>query len=293
MSSTGLPRLSHPCRSEDLLPHADRWTDLFPYAYTIYPMARSDLYGLGLTVVGAALGYLVGGRVGCLLVLLVGLVLTIVIHVRAEDRDVKPDNGTIFGGAIPAVSTQTSAAEESIDTGRPAVFGHANLLIQRLSLRGDVSVTSDLSAYQTNLGLFVHTSVSTTGKPHTVTAFVLELRAETAVYSAQAERDIRNYCHRHERQVKDSLGHQTTLTVRKEMYNLLALISTTPIAPDTQVDGWLHFELKKVKKGHEPKYGGKLRLYAFDARNKRYELDTANLTIRTPDTNEYAQLKQQ
>jgi uncharacterized protein (DUF58 family) len=61
-------------------------------------MSRTDLYGWGLTFVGCALGYMIGGPIGALSVLLLGVVLIVMAHMRGEEQETKPDTGTIFGG---------------------------------------------------------------------------------------------------------------------------------------------------------------------------------------------------
>lgn len=64
-------------------------------------MSRSDLYGWGLTFVGVALGYLIGGPLGALVVLLLGVTLIVMAHMRGEEKASKQDEGTLFGGHIP------------------------------------------------------------------------------------------------------------------------------------------------------------------------------------------------
>jgi hypothetical protein len=68
-----------------------------------------------------------------------------------EDSEQEFEENKLFSGTIPAVP----AMEESIGADFPAIIGHADLLIQRLGMEGGVTVTSDLSAYQINLGLFI------------------------------------------------------------------------------------------------------------------------------------------
>src|SRR5882757_4937528 len=188
---------------------------------------RTLLLEGGLIMASIVLGAILNNPIWYVVATILTIAFLIAWALGKEDSGQEFEENKLFSGTIPAVP----AMEESIGADFPAIIGHADLLIQRLGMGGDVTVTSDLSAYQINLGLFIRTSVATTDKPRTVSAFVLELCADTAIYSAEAERDIGDYCHRHERQVNDSWGHQTTLTVREEMDNLLARIRTTPIAP--------------------------------------------------------------
>ena len=53
----------------------------------------------------------------------------------------------------------------------------------------------------------------------------------------------------------------------------------------------LHFELPNVLGGHEPWHNGNIRLYAFDIRNKSYELNTDKVQVKKVDSSEYAELK--
>jgi hypothetical protein len=153
----------------------------------------------------------------------------------------------------------------------PAITGAAELVIQRLELSDLAEVKSE-GSYLVNLGLFVRTSVVVHDKPRTISGFLLELCAGEAQYSAQAEREIGNYCHRYSRAISDEWGYVREF--RDEMASLWAIVRTTPIAPDTQAEGWLRFEFKGVRGGHEPKNGRMLRLYAFDVNKNPYRLDT-------------------
>ncbi len=245
----------------------------------------------GLIIAAIAIGAILNNSIGYVSAAIL-LVISILAWVLGkQDGAEEFQDKSLLNGAIPDAATQPGW-DETIDPNCPPIFGHADLLIQRLSIGDDLSVAPDGSTYQINLGLFVRTSVSTTDKPRTISAFVLELSSDAAIYSGEAAGDIGNYCHRYERHVNEGWGRPTIQTVRDEMHNLLALLRTTPIAPDMKVEGWLRFELKNVTKGQEPKYGGKLRLYAFDVRKNRYELDTSNLNVRAPDSNEYAQQKE-
>jgi len=169
------------------------------------------------------------------------------------------------------------------------IIGNAELLIHRLN-RDDLTAIDELT-YRINLGIFIRTSVAVTDKPRTISAFRLELYAEDQKYSADAEREIGDYQHRYERRVYDSDGCAVVREATEEMSNLIALVRTIPITPNTRAEGWLHFELKDVAAGHEPWMGGKIKLYAFDIHNTAYELNTKNLQISQINSSEYAQLK--
>jgi hypothetical protein len=171
-----------------------------------------------------------------------------------------------------------------------AIVGGADLLIQRLDL-GDLRIIEQGSAYAINLGVFIRVSVVVTDKPRTVSGFLAELHSNGAMYSAEAEREIGDYYHRYNRDISDGYGNIIVQDMHEEMNNLLALVRTTPIAPATQAEGWLHFEFQKVRGGHEPQHGGTFRLYAFDALKHRYELDTTNMQVREVASHEYAELK--
>jgi len=170
----------------------------------------------------------------------------------------------------------------------PPITGKADLLIYRLN----VDDMDDLAMNQIHLGIFIRTSVGVTDIARTISKFVLELYADEAKYSAEAEREIGDYYHVYECKAHDERGHPRLQEMRKEMDNLLALVRTTPIAPYTQAEGWLRFELRNVRVGHEPHHGGRLKLYALDfPLEKRYELNTENLQIKTIDSSEHAELK--
>jgi hypothetical protein len=64
-------------------------------------LSRSDLYGWGLTFVGVALGYLVGGPMGALFVLLLGVVFIVLAHMRTDEKDAATEGGIIFAGPVP------------------------------------------------------------------------------------------------------------------------------------------------------------------------------------------------
>ena len=57
---------------------------------------------------------------------------------------------SLLNGAIPDAGTQPGW-DETIDPNCPPIFGHADLLIQRLSIGDDLSVAPDRSTYQINL----------------------------------------------------------------------------------------------------------------------------------------------
>jgi hypothetical protein len=170
-----------------------------------------------------------------------------------------------------------------------AIIGKADLLIHRFNKDDLVSV--DEFVYRINLGVFIRTTVAVIDKPRTISSFRLDLYAEDAKYSAHAEREISDYRYRYEKEVYDELGNSIIRTFREEMPNLFALVRTTPIAPNTQAEGWLRFELKDVKGSHEPWHRGKINLYAMDVRDTPYVLNTDNIRIREINSSEYAELK--
>lgn len=195
----------------------------------------------------------------------------------------------ISASGLLAIMLVAKRRSRTVPPSSAAIIGKADLLIHRFNKDDLVSV--DEFVYRINLGVFIRTTVAVIDKPRTISSFRLDLYAEDAKYSAHAEREISDYRYRYDKKVYDELGNPIIRTIREEMPNLFALVRTTPIAPNTQAEGWLRFELKDVKASHEPWHRGKIKLYAMDVRNNPYVLDTDNIRIREINSSEYAELK--
>lgn len=137
-----------------------------------------------------------------------------------------------------------------------------------------------------DLGVFGHISVTTNGIATRVKRFTMELRIvkdgkpqEPPTHLVYSKGKIGNFLYKYSNDSIDAHGHVVTEDSHEEMSDLAKKLRRTPAA-ETRTEGWVRFEVKKVKKElHE--YD--IQVFAVDVSDRRHQLETSRTLV--PDLN--------
>lgn len=172
------------------------------------------------------------------------------------------------------------------ETRRSVAFtGTVDLLAIRMDTGDKIHLTADFSEYSMDVGAFCRMSITANDKPRTVKRFLMEVRemkdgvrVEPPVHVATSEYSIGDHLYRRKEHSTNSYGYAVVKDVFEPLPDLAEKLRT-PLAPATHADGWVRFELQRVKYLLSNYH---LIFYAVDANDRRFEIEARDVRFADP-----------